>query len=138
VASIGGTAVYALGLPAASRGGDTAPAVPSPLRQARLRVLLACVACYGIARRHPQPGAGGFRRRARGTSWAGILVAIWGVGSLVGGLAYGSRDWRSPVEDRAMVCLALFAAILLLLAAAPGLAVLALLMIPLGIPLSLG
>ena len=41
-----------------------------------------------------------------------------------------------PAEDRAMVCLALFAATLMLLAAAPSLIVLALLMIPLGVPLS--
>ena len=135
-ASISGTAIYALGLPAASRGGDTAPAASSPLRQARLRVLLVCAACYGIAAGILNLALVAFAAAHGGTSWAGILVAIWGAGSLAGGLAYGSRDWRSPVEDRAMACLALFAAVLLLLAAAPGLAVLALLMIPLGIPLS--
>jgi predicted MFS family arabinose efflux permease len=63
-------------------------------------------------------------------------VALWGIGSLAGGLAYGSQNWRSPAEDRAMACLALFGAILLLLATAPRLVVLAVLMIPLGVPLS--
>jgi hypothetical protein len=71
-----------------------------------------------------------------GTSWAGVLAAVWGTGSLAGGLAYGSQDWRSRVEDRAMACAAFFAVLLMLLAAAPGLIMLALLMIPLGVPLS--
>jgi hypothetical protein len=69
-------------------------------------------------------------------AWAGVLVAIWGLGSLAGGLLYGSRDWGGPAERRAMACLALFGAALMLLAAAHGLLVLALLMIPLGAPLS--
>ena len=45
-------------------------------------------------------------------------MAIWGTGSLAGGLAYGSRNWKSAVEGRAMICLALFGAMLVLLAAA--------------------
>ena len=59
-----------------------------------------------------------------------------GGGEKTGGLAYGNRDWRSPVEGRAAICLALFGAMLILLAAAPNLAILALLMVPLGVPLS--
>jgi predicted MFS family arabinose efflux permease len=69
-------------------------------------------------------------------AWAGVLVAIWGAGSLAGGLAYGNRNWRSPVEGRAVACLALSGAMLMVLAAAPDLAILALLIIPLGVPLS--
>lgn len=136
VASIGGTVVYALGLPAASRSRDTAASAPSPLRRARLRALLVSAACYGVAAGILNLALVAFAAAHGGTSWAGVLVAIWGVGSLAGGLAYGSRDWRSPPEDRAMACLAVFAATLMLLAAAPGLIALALLMIPLGVPLS--
>jgi predicted MFS family arabinose efflux permease len=65
-----------------------------------------------------------------------VLVAIWGAGSLAGGVVYGSRAWRVPVERRAAGCLGLFGAALMMLAAAPGLAILALLMIPIGLPLS--
>jgi predicted MFS family arabinose efflux permease len=135
-ASLGGTAAYAMGLPAACRGRDTEAGAPSPLRQARLRVLLVCAACYGVAAGILNLALVAFAAAHGGTSWAGVLVAIWGIGSLAGGLAYGTRDWRSPVEDRAMACLALFAVTLMLLAAAPSLIVLALLMIPLGVPLS--
>ncbi len=134
-ASISGTALYTLDLPA-SRERDTAARAPSPLREA------GCRYCW-----FPRPvtvlppGSSTWRwwpspRRTGGTPWAGVLVAVWGIGSLVGGLAYGSRDWRRPVEGRAMACLALFAVLLLLLAAAPDLIMLAVLMIPLGMPLS--
>ncbi|HEY1917205.1 MAG TPA: hypothetical protein VGH27_16695 [Streptosporangiaceae bacterium] len=71
-----------------------------------------------------------------GVSWAGVLVAVWGVGSLAGGVAYGSRAWRTPVQGRALACLTLFGGALLVLAAAPDLVVVALLMLPLGLPLS--
>jgi predicted MFS family arabinose efflux permease len=135
-ASVSGIALYTLGLPAAPRDRDTAASAPSPLRQARLRTLLVSAACYGAAAGILNLALVAFATAHGQTSWAGVLVAIWGAGSLAGGLAYGSRDWRRPVEDRAMAALALFAAALLLLAAAPSLVVLALLMIPLGVPLS--
>lgn len=134
--SIAGTAVYTAGLRAVPDTRDTAAAAPGPLRQARLRVLLVSAAGYGIAAGILNLALVAFAAAHGGVAWAGVLVAIWGIGSLAGGLAYGSRNWRSPVEDRAMTCLALFAATLMLLAAAPGLTVLALLMIPLGVPLS--
>ena len=120
----------------AVRDRDTAARAPSPLRQARLRALLVPAACYGIAAGILNLALVAFAVAHGGTAWAGVLVAIWGIGSLAGGLAYGSRNWRSRVEDRAMACLGLFAATLMLLAAAPGLIMLALLMIPFGVPLS--
>jgi predicted MFS family arabinose efflux permease len=58
------------------------------------------------------------------------------VGSLAGGVAYGSRNWQAPVGWRAIGCLALFGAALMMLAAAPNLTVLAVLMIAAGLPLS--
>lgn len=134
-ASISGTALYTLGLPA-SRERDTTARAPSPLCEAGLRVLLVPAAGYGLAAGILNLALVAFASAHGGTPWAGVLVAVWGIGSLVGGLAYGSRDWRRPVEGRAMACLALFAVLLLLLAAAPDLIMLAVLMIPLGVPLS--
>jgi predicted MFS family arabinose efflux permease len=99
-------------------------------------VLLVSAACYGTAAGILNLALVAFAAAHGGVAWAGVLVAIWGFGSLAGGLVYGGRNWRSPVEGRAMACLALFGAILMLLALAPGLVILALLMIPLGVPLS--
>ena len=134
--SIAGTAVYTLGLRAAPGARNTRTAAASPLRQPRLRVLLVCGLCYGISAGMLNLALVAFAGAHGGVAWAGVLVAIWGAGSLVGGLAYGSRSWKGPVEGRAMICLALFGALLMLLAAAPGLIVLALFMACLGIPLS--
>jgi predicted MFS family arabinose efflux permease len=136
IASIAGTAIYATSrsLPPA-RQAASAPA-RSPLRSSRLRVLLLAAACYGAAAGILNLALVAYAAGHGGVAWAGVLVAIWGAGSIVGGLAYGSRPWQIQVEWRAIGCLALFGAALMLLAAAPSLPVLALLMIPIGLPLS--
>lgn len=136
VLSITGTAVYAAGLRVTPDTRHTGAATASPLRQVRLRVLLVCAACYGVSAGMLNLALVAFAAAHGGVAWAGVLVAVWGAGSLAGGLGYGSHDWKSPVERRAMACLALFGATLTLLAAAPGLIVLALLMACLGVPLS--
>jgi predicted MFS family arabinose efflux permease len=136
VLSIAGTAVYVMGLRAAPDARNTRTAAASPLRQGRLRALLVCGVCYGVSAGILNLALVAFASAHGGVAWAGALVAIWGAGSLAGGLAYGSRNWKASVEGRAMICLALFGATLMLLAAAPGLIVLALFMVCLGIPLS--
>jgi predicted MFS family arabinose efflux permease len=136
VVSAGGTALYAMGLPGTADRRPGPGSHPGPLRQARLRVLLLSALGYGLAAGVLNLALIAFATRHGGVAWAGILVAVWGCGSLAGGLIYGSRDWPATVELRAMACLALFGAALALLAAAPGLAVLTVLMVPLGLPLS--
>lgn len=136
VVSVVGTVLYAMGLRAAPGGRPDASSAPGPLRRSALRILLVPAACYGVATGILNLALVAFAGAHGGVAWAGVLVAVWGVGSLAGGLLYGSRDWGGPVETRAMSCLALFGAALLLLAVTPGLVVLALLMIPLGVPLS--
>jgi predicted MFS family arabinose efflux permease len=135
-ASIAGTAVYATSGRLPARRPAVAPAPGSPLRSSRLRVLLGVAASYGAAAGILNIALVGYAAAHGSVAWAGVLVAIWGAGSLAGGIAYGSRTWQLPVERRAIGCLALFGAALMLLAAAPGLIVLALLMIPIGLPLS--
>jgi predicted MFS family arabinose efflux permease len=136
VVSAGGTALYARGLPGAAGRSDGPSSHASPLRQGRLRALLLSALGYGLAAGVLNLALIAFATRHGGVAWAGVLVAVWGGGSLAGGLIYGSRDWPATVERRAMACLALFGAALALLAAAPGLAVLTVLMVPLGLPLS--
>jgi predicted MFS family arabinose efflux permease len=136
VLSIAGTVAYTMGLRTAPDARHASVVAASPLRQGRLRVLLVCGACYGVSAGMLNLVLVAFAGAHGSVAWAGVLVAIWGSGSLVGGLAYGSRDWKSPVEGRAMIFLALFGATLMLLAAAPGLIVLALLMVFVGVPLS--
>jgi hypothetical protein len=135
-ASAVGTAVYAAGLRAVPTSREAPAGAVSPLRSGRFRLLLLPAACYGVAAGILNLAFVAFAGAHGGVAWPAVLVTIWGAGSLAGGLAYGNRDWRSPVEGRSAACLALFSAMVTLLAAAPNLAILALLMIPLGLPLS--
>jgi predicted MFS family arabinose efflux permease len=66
----------------------------------------------------------------------GLLIAIWGAGSIAGGVAYGSRSWTGPPAQRALALLGALAIILALLNLADSVLILALLMFALGIPLS--
>jgi predicted MFS family arabinose efflux permease len=133
--SLAGTAAYATS-PRLSGSGRATAGARSPLRSSPLRILLLASASYGAAAGILNLALVAYAATHGGVAWTGVLVAIWGVGSLAGGVAYGSRNWQVPVEWRAIGCLALFGAALVLLAAAPNLTVLALLMIPAGLPLS--
>jgi predicted MFS family arabinose efflux permease len=66
----------------------------------------------------------------------GVLVAIWGIGSILGGMAYGTTQWRTRAQPRAFLLLGLLALLLALLAIASNVGVLAALMLALGFPLS--
>ena len=136
VASIGGTAIYASSPRLPARRSASATAVRSPLWSSRLGVLLAAAAGYGVTAGILNLALVAYAAAHGGVAWAGVLVAIWGAGSLAGGIAYGNRDWQIPVEWRALSCLALFGAGLMLLALAPSLIAQALLMILAGLPLS--
>ena len=63
---------------------------------------------------------------------AGVLLAIWSIGSAVGGLVYGAWPNRPPLERVHLAVTALLPLSLLPLAAAPSVAVMALLVIPAG------
>ncbi len=135
--SVAGTAAYAMNLrPAARAQGAADGQARGPLRRSRLRALLVVTVCYGTAAGMLNLGLVAFAAAHGSIAWAGILVAIWGAGSLAGGITCGSRNWPGSVERQAMSFLALFGAALMLLATAPSLPVLAVLMIPLGLPLS--
>jgi MFS family permease len=63
---------------------------------------------------------------------AGILLALWSVGSAAGGLVYGALPNRPPLNRVHLVVTALLPIGLLPLAAAPSVPVMALLVIPAG------
>ena len=65
---------------------------------------------------------------------AGVLLALFTTGAVIGGTAYGARDWRTPPLRRLAAVLAAFAAALLALALAGSLAVLAVLLLLAGAP----
>jgi MFS family permease len=64
---------------------------------------------------------------------AGILLAVWSLGSAVGGLVYGALPNRPPLNRVHLMVAALLPLGLLPMAAAPSVAVMALLVIPAGL-----
>jgi MFS family permease len=63
---------------------------------------------------------------------AGVLLALWSVGSACGGLAYGALRNRPPLQNVHLAVTAALPVSLLPLAAAPSVAVMALIVIPAG------
>jgi MFS family permease len=64
---------------------------------------------------------------------AGVLLAVWSLGSAAGGLVYGAIPNRPPLNRVHLVVAALLPVGLLPMAAAPSVAVMALLVIPAGL-----
>jgi len=65
---------------------------------------------------------------------AGVLLALFTTGAVVGGTAYGAREWRTAPMLRLIVVLGTFGAALLALALAESFAVLAVLLLLAGAP----
>src|SRR6185312_14052197 len=67
--------------------------VTSILQAAGFGVLEVAIPAYTTAQGQPQLG--------------GLLFAVWSVGSIVGGLWYGGRDFRSPLGRQYLVLMGL-------------------------------
>lgn len=131
--SLAGTLVYA-----SSMGGSRSERrhARGRLRSVGFASLLIAAALYGVAVGILTVTLIAFSSHHHARAAVGLLIAVWGLGSIIGGLSYGTTRWKSSPELRALALLALFAALLALLASAPNLWLLALLMLLLGLPLS--
>lgn len=67
-----------------------------PLGSRALRRLLAVGACLGAGIGGIEVAVPAFATAASRPAAAGLLIAVWGLGSIVGGLWYGGRDWAAP------------------------------------------
>jgi MFS family permease len=100
-----------VGRPAETRGrGGWAGA----LRGAGMRTLALSLAGVGAAIGIWEIGLVGAAREAGSAEAASLTLAAWAAASAVGGLWYGSRNWRRPAGQRYLVLLTL-----LVLACAP-------------------
>jgi MFS family permease len=79
----------------------------SALLSAELRVLLIPVALTGAGLGAVEVGLPSLALHAGSRPAAGLLLALWSVGSMAGGLWYGARVWRSPLASRYRVLLTL-------------------------------
>jgi MFS family permease len=78
-----------------SSGGRT-----SPLAIPELRVLIGPIALTGLGLGAIEVGLPSLALHAGSRPSSGLLLALWSVGSMTGGLWYGSRSWRAPLSTR--------------------------------------
>jgi len=70
-----------------------------PLVSPAVRWLLLALVAFGAGFGAIEVAAPAFAERYGSAAAAGgVLLAVWSAGSLVGGLAYGGRDWARPPE----------------------------------------
>ena len=85
------------------------PAGKSPLRDGRLRGLLAAAALFAFAFGAFEIGVVGFATRRGVPAAAGLILALASVGSVLGVLAYGGRSWSLDAGRQFLVLLTLMA-----------------------------
>ena len=72
----------------------------SALASPELRALLGPVALTGVALGAVEVGLPSLALHAGSRPASGLLLALWSVGSMAGGLWYGARVWRSSLPTR--------------------------------------
>lgn len=93
-----------------ARGSGTRPAHEprtSALANSRLRGLLAPVALTGVGLGAIDVGLPSLALHAGSRPASGLLLALWSLGSMTGGLWYGSRVWQSSLASRYRLLLVL-------------------------------
>jgi MFS family permease len=85
----------------------TVPERRSALASPELRALLGPVALTGMALGAIEVGLPSLAIHAGSRPASGLLLALWSVGSMTGGLWYGSRVWRSSLVSRYQLLLVL-------------------------------
>lgn len=95
-----------------------------PLRVPGFAVLLVCVAglgmAFGTAAVTVPAYASGHAGDGSGESLAGLLLAIWGVGSTLGGVYYGTRQPAAPLSTQLAWLLGAVGASMAVLAVMPN------------------
>jgi len=109
--TVAGTVAFATSLPSRRwRAAVSKRTIAGPLAGAGMRTLIISVAPMGLAFGTLEIAMPALATRHGDAAVAGILLGAFAAGSLVGGLLYGSRVWRSPVARRYLILNALFAA----------------------------
>jgi MFS family permease len=72
----------------------------SALASSELRALLLPVAMMGVGLGCIDVGLPSLAIHAGSRPASGLLLALWAVGSMIGGLWYGARVWRAPLIER--------------------------------------
>jgi MFS family permease len=99
--TVAGTLWFATA-PATSRwrgAGRTGPR-PSAITNPGLRIVLVTTLVLGLGVGAVEVALPGLAVHAGSHAAAGILLGLWSIGSMIGGLTYGSRTWRMGMSTR--------------------------------------
>ena len=77
-----------------------------PLSDPHFLRILGVVLCYSMAFGLVEIGTTAFASEAGIPAFAGLLLGLMSIGSVLGGLAYGSRSWHKPLERQFAIVLA--------------------------------
>jgi predicted MFS family arabinose efflux permease len=118
---VAGTLAFAAS-PESRRAGSAGGARgwSGPLRSPGLRALLVVAALLAASIGMIAVTVAAFAAEEGTRAAAGPLLALWGVGSMLGGLALGARQWPGEPDGRLVTLMAAAAALALPLAAAPS------------------
>jgi MFS family permease len=135
----GCTLLGALGYAAAARPPATESRPQGEQQHARLgslafRSALAAAALYGISMGTFEIALTVFCNRHDAQSAVGVLLAVWSVGSLTGGLLYGTHSWKLATTTRLGQLLSALTITLAALAAAGPVWLLGILLFMMGMP----
>ena len=78
-----------------------------PLSDRRFLRVLGVVLCYSMTFGLVEIGTTAFASEAGIPAFAGLLLGLMSIGSVLGGLAYGSRSWHKPLERQFAIVLAM-------------------------------
>jgi MFS family permease len=84
-----------------------APSLLGPLAEPGFVALVAVILCYSSAFGLLEIGVAAYATEAADPALAGVLLGLMSLGSVLGGLAYGSRSWRWPLARQFATTLAL-------------------------------
>ncbi|MGH2832606.1 MAG: MFS transporter, partial [Solirubrobacteraceae bacterium] len=105
-----GTTLFAgASLPRSWRGEQQHQARRSALANRGLRALLGSVLAMGMTIGAIEVGLPALASHLDSHSFAGVLLALWSVGSMAGGAFYGQRAWRGELGGRHAALLAAMA-----------------------------
>jgi hypothetical protein len=104
--TLAGTLVFATSpLSRAQRGGRSPAGRLGALAAPGLRTLVLVLLPVGVAFGAIEVAVPAFAEHHGSRATAGLLLALWGLGSMAGGLWYGTRRWVTPAERRFAVIL---------------------------------
>ena len=103
------------------------------LRSGGVRTLMLATLPIGFCFGAVEISLPAFAKQFGAPEWAGLLLSVWAAASAIGGLTYGARSWRLPLDAVYLRLAALLPLGFLPALAAPSVAAMALLIVPAGL-----